>query len=322
METGMGEKGTRIRRRNILKSGAALSGSAMLGSLAGCTGLIGGGGTSVTVGSKQFTEQELLGSMSVQALEANDMSINDKTSLGGTVTNFEALKAGDIDHYWEYTGTAWATLPPKHDEVITEPQELYTKVKEEFKSEYNIDVLERAQFNNTYVLVARKDWIQDTGVKTLSDFAEYVKGGNTDFTIVMDAEFAERSDGWPGLIEHYGFADAAGQLNIKNVGPALGYQIVGKEQAAVGMGFNTNPKIVKWDLQVLDDDQKFFPVYNPAPMVRGETLSSADGMSDPLNSIAGALDTETIRGLNKRVSIDGEKTSTVAEEFLSNNGII
>lgn len=318
----MGDKATRLGRRSVLKSGAALGGSAVLGSLAGCTGLFGGGGTSVTVGSKQFTEQELLGSMSVQALEANDVTVNDKTSLGGTVTNFEALKAGDIDHYWEYTGTAWATLPPKHDEVITDAEELYGKVESEFDSEYNIKVLDKASFDNTYVLVARQAFIDESGVETLSDFAEYVTGGNTDFTVVMDAEFAERSDGWPGLIEHYGFSDAAGDLEIKNVGPALGYQIVGQGEADVGMGFNTNPKIAKWDLTVLADDQDFFPVYNPAPFVRGDAMGDSAGIAEPLNAIAGALDTETMRGLNKRVSIDGEKAATVAEEFLSNNGII
>lgn len=310
-----------MNRRSILKSGAAISGSALLGSLAGCTGFLGGGG-SVTVGSKQFTEQELLGSMSVLALEeATQAEVNDQTELGGTVTNFEALKSGDIDHYWEYTGTAWATLPPKHDEVITDPEELYTKVKDEFKEEYNIELLQRAPFNNTYVLTAHKDWIQDTGVETLSGLAEYVNNGNTDFTLVMDAEFAERSDGWPGLTEHYGFADAAEQINIKNVGPSLGYQIVGQGEADITMGFNTNPKIIKWDLTVLADDKGFFPVYNPAPFVRGDAME-AGNIEGPLNSIAGALDTETIRSLNKRVSIDGEKTGTVAEEFLGDIGVL
>lgn len=320
----MGEKSTHMDRRSLLKTGTAVSGAAFLGSLAGCTGIMGGGGaSSVTVGSKQFTEQQLLGMMSVTALKENtEATINDKTQLGGSTTNFEALKSGDIDHYWEYTGTAWSTFPPKHDEVITDPGELYQKVKEEFKSEYNIELLDRGQFNNTYVLAAHPDWVQSTGVETLTGLAEYVKGGNTDFTLVMDAEFAEREDGWPGLTEHYGFTDAAGDINIKNVSPSLGYQIVGEGEADVTMGFNTNPKIAKWDLVVLDDDKQFFPVYNPVPMVRGETLESISAMKDPLNSIAGELDTKTMRGLNKQVAIDGEKAGTVAETFLSEIGVI
>lgn len=320
----MGDKATRMGRRSVLKSGAAIAGTGLVGSLAGCTGILGGGGVdSVAVGSKQFTEQQILGTMSVQGLEANtDATIEDQTELGGTVTNFEALKAGDIDHYWEYTGTAWATLPPKHDEVITDPDELYEKVAAEFSDEYGIELLKRGSFNNTYVLVARKEWVADTGVETLSDFASYVQSGNTDFTMVMDAEFAERSDGWPGLVDHYGFADAASAVDIQHVGPALGYQIVGQEEADVGMGFNTNPKIIKWDLEVLDDDQGFFPVYNPAPMVRGEVLEGGDGIADPLNSIASELDTETIRRLNKRVAIDGDKTGDVVEGFLTDIGVL
>ncbi len=319
----MGVKDTRIDRRTILKHGAALSGAAFAGSVAGCLGGGGGGVGSIAVGSKQFTEQQILGTMSVQCLNANsDAEIVDETELGGTVTNFEALKSGDIDHYWEYTGTAWATLPPKHDEVIADPEELYNKVAQEFQDEYDFELLDRALFNNTYVLVARQGWVEETGVETLSDFASYVKSGNTDFTVVMDAEFADRSDGWPGLIEHYGFADAAEDLNIQHVGPALGYQIVGQEEADVGMGFNTNPKIIKWDLEVLDDDQQFFPVYNPVPMFRAEILEADESIAPPLNTVAGELDTETIRSLNKRVAIDGEKTVDVVETFLTEIGVL
>jgi len=282
-----------------------------------------GGGNAVTVGSKQFTEQELLGHMTVEALTQNtDATINSKVALGGTVTNFEALRNGDISLYWEYTGTAWATLPPKHSEVITDPKKIYQNVADEFASEHDIELLDRAPFNNTYVLCANPDWASETGVKTLSDFANYVKDGNTDFTLVMDAEFAERDDGWPGLTEHYGFADVAGDLNIKNVGPSLGYQIAGKGEAAVTMGFNTNPQIIKYDLEVLDDDERFFPVYNPAPLVRSEALEATPAVEGPLNDMAGALDTETIRNLNKRVSIDGEDSEAVAEEFLKSEGII
>ena len=320
----MAEKATILDRRTVLKGGASMSGAAMLGSLAGCTGIMGGGGGgSITVGSKQFTEQQLLGLMSVKALKENtDASINDKTQLGGSTTNFEALKSGDIDHYWEYTGTAWAVFPPKHDKVITKPDELYNKLAEEFKSEYNIELLKKGAFDNTYVLAGSSDWVEKTGVKTMTDFAEYVKNGNTDFLLVMDAEFAERQDGWPGLTKHYGFEEAAKDIKIKNVGPSLGYQIVGKGEAQITMGFNTNPKIAKWNLHVLKDDKDFFPVYNPAPFVKGETLEKVPGMKEPLNTIASNLDTETMRGLNKQVAIDGKKADTVAEEFLTEIGVL
>jgi osmoprotectant transport system substrate-binding protein len=315
----------RLTRRAVLKRGGAVGSAAALASTAGCTGAItgGGGGTTVKVGSKRFTEQELLGYMSLEALRANsDVTVKNEVGLGGTTTNFKALQNGDIDLYWEYTGTAWATLPPKHDKVITDPEKIYQKVEEEFESEHGITLLERAPFNNTYVLCANPKWSEKTGVKTISGFADYVTSGNTDFTIALDAEFQERSDGWPGLAKHYGFDGVTGKLDVKNVSPGLVYQIMGSGEAKVGMGFNTNPKILKYDLVVLEDDEKFFPVYNPAPMVKQKTLDNAPSVQDPLNKVASALDTDTIRNLNKKVSIDGKGAQEVAKNFLSSEGII
>lgn len=314
----------RTSRRRVVKAGSAMIGAGMVGSLSGCLGGIGGGGgTEVKVGSKRFTEQELLGKMSVESLKANtDHSIVDETSLGGTTTNFEALKAGDIDHYWEYTGTALLTLPPKHDQPIGDPAETYKVVDEDFNNEHNLDFLKRAPFNNTYVLIANKQWVQETGVKTLSDFAKYVNNGNTDFKVILNAEFEQRPDGWPGVAKHYGFDGVLDQLNVQNMGSGLIYQALGQGNAAVGIGFNTNPKIIKFDLVALKDDKQFFPVYNPAPLVRNDTLEAAPEIKEPLNAIGPKLTTDKIRSLNKRVSIDGEDAQAVAKDFLSNAGLI
>lgn len=314
----------RTSRRRVVKAGSAMIGAGTIGSLTGCLGGIGGGGgTQVKVGSKRFTEQELLGKMSVVTLRENtDHNIGDETSLGGTTTNFEAIKAGDIDHYWEYTGTALLTLPPKHDQPIGDPAETYRVVDEDFNNEHNLDFLKRAPFNNTYVLIANKQWAQETGVKTLSDFAEYVNGGNTDFKVILNAEFEQRPDGWPGVAEHYGFDGVLDQINVQNMGSGLIYQALGQGNAAVGIGFNTNPKIIKFDLVALEDDQQFFPVYNPAPLVRNDTLEEAPEIKEPLNAVGPKLTTDKIRSLNKRVSIDGEDAEAVANDFLSNAGLI
>lgn len=260
--------------------------------------------------------------MTYETLSANtDLELEDQVGLGGTTTNFKALQEGQVDVYWEYTGTAWGTLPPKHDEVITDSEEIYRKAKSEFEAEHGITFLDRAPFNNTYVLLANPSWAESAGVETISDLAEYVSSGNTDFTVVMNAEFQEREDGWPGLTEHYEFGNGD-QLTIKNIGSGLTYQVLGEEEAAVGMGFNTNPKILKFDLEVLDDDQGFFPVYNPTPMVNQETLENNPAMKEPLNAIASVLSTDTIRNLNERVSIGGENATDVATDFLESEGLI
>lgn len=307
-------------RRALLKA----TGAAGLGSLAGCSSLIGGGTEGeIAIGSKQFTEQQLLGYMAYHVLDENtDLELADEVGLGGTNTNFQALQEGEIDTYWEYTGTAWLTLPPQHDEVISDPQEIYDEVKSEFEEEHDITFLDRADFNNTYVMLANPDWQSEVGVETLSDFAEHVQDGNTDLTVVMNAEFQDRSDGWPGLVEHYGFGDAAEDLSIENVGSGLTYQVVGEGEAEVGMGFNTNPNIPRFDLQVLEDDEGFFPIYNPAPMVRMDTLDANEEMEGPLNDAVGSLSTEEIRELNQRVSIDDEDSSAVARDHLSANDLI
>ncbi|MFC7228609.1 glycine/betaine ABC transporter substrate-binding protein [Salinirubellus salinus] len=310
-------------RRQVLKRGAVAGGAVGLTSLAGCSSFLGGGGTAVKVGSKQFTEQELLGHMAYEALDANaDVEVVNEVGLGGTTTNFRAVKSDEIDLYWEYTGTAWATLPPKHDEVITDPQQIYQKVDEEVQSEHSLDFLQRAPFNNTYVLTANPDWVEQTGVETLSGFAEYVNGGNTDFTVVLNAEFENRADGWPGVAKHYGFDGALSDIQVTNVDSGLTYQTVGQGDAQVGVGFNTNPKIVRFDLTVLEDDEQFFPVYNPAPLVNQDALESAPSIEEPLNAIGPTLSTEKIRSLNKQVSIDGGDPQKTAREFLSNEGLI
>jgi glycine betaine/choline ABC-type transport system substrate-binding protein len=314
----------RATRRDILKAGGGLAGATGLGASAGCITLATQiGGDPVKVSSKRFTEQEILGYMAYVALAENtDLNVVDQIGLGGSTTNFRALKTGQVDLYWEYTGTAWLTLPPQHDKVITDPQKLYRKVKEEFKKLYNLIFLQRAPLNNTYVMLANPQWAKKTDVSTLSGFVEYLNKNNETVKVVMNAEFQSRPDGWPGLIKYYGFKDDLKQITVKNIGSGLLYQVLGTGAADVGVGFNTNPLILKFNLEVLDDDRNFFPVYNPAPLVDGSTLEQHPSMRKPLNKIGNGLTTERMRRLNKRVAIDKESPKAVARDYLQSRGII
>ncbi|MFC6718921.1 glycine betaine ABC transporter substrate-binding protein [Natrialbaceae archaeon GCM10025810] len=311
----------RNTRREVLRATGAAAG---VGALAGCSSLFSGDSEgSVTVGSKNFTEQKILGYIAYHALSENtDLSIEDQVNLGGTNTNFEALRNGDTDLYWEYTGTAWQTLPPQHDSVITDEEEIYDEVKAEFEDEHDITLLERGPFDNTYVLLTNENWHEETGVETLSDLADYVKDGNTDVTVVMNAEFQERSDGWPGLIEAYDFESEAEELTVDNVDSGLTYQVVGEDEADVGMGFNTDPNILEFDLVVLEDDEEFFPVYNPVPLVRMDALEENDSIESGLEGIAETLSNDTILELNRKVSIDEENAEDVARKHLQDNDLI
>lgn len=271
----------------------------------------------------RFTEDIVLGYLALESLRANtDLTVLDEMGLGGVTMNFRAVKNGEVSLYWLYSGGAWATIPPKHDRVIPEAEQLYEAVKREFERVYGLSYLNRAPFNNTYVLIAASEWAEETGLKNMSDFAEYVNGGNTDFTIVMGPEFQQRADGWLGLAKHYGFDDMRGQLNIRNVGASLTYQIVANGGAEVGMGFSTNPKIRKFGLATIEDDQKFFPIYNPAPLVNGQALEANPEMREPLDAIGPTLNTEKILRLNGLVSLQGRDPQNVAREYLRSEGLI
>lgn len=311
-------------RRRLLKAGGGLAGAASLTGTTGCITLAQQvGGNPVKVSSKRFTEQEILGYMAYEMLANNtELNVEDQIGLGGTTTNFRAVNSGEVQTYLEYTGTAWLTLPPQHTEVISDPEKIYKKVKREFKRVHDLVFLDRAPLNNTYVLLANPSWAKKVGVKSISGLSDYLKNDGEDVRIVMNAEFQSRSDGWPGLVKEYGLSKFQNKFNIRNIGSGLLYQVLGTGNADIGVGFNTDPRILQFNLRVLDDDKGFFPAYNPAPMVNGEALEQHPSIKIPLNKVGNRLTTEKIRELNRRVSIDQENAQVVARDSLQNRGLI
>lgn len=305
-------------RRAVLKGAGAAAAGTVTGA-AGCLSLVGGSGKELTVSSKDFTEQFILSHISSELLKDDGHEVTDKTGLGGSPANFEALKNGDSSLYWEYTGTAWSSILGK-DEVIDDPQELYEAVDEAYNEQYDIDWLDRAPFNNTYVVVANPSWADENGIDTLEDLASHVQSGNTDFSIAMNPEIERREDAWAGLPDTYGFGDAAEEIETVNMKLGLAYEAVADGETELGFGFNTNPNIQKFGLEVIEDPKNHFIIYNPAPNVRTEILD--DSMRKTLNAPIGDLDTETMRSLNAKVSIEGEDPQQVATSFLQDNGYL
>jgi osmoprotectant transport system substrate-binding protein len=272
----------------------------------------------------QWTEAELMGYLGFESIKANtDVQTENELALGGSMQCFQALNSGDISFYHLYTAGAYATIPPEHDEITSDPEEVYQQAKQEMKEEHDLRYLQRANFNNTYALATRPGWQEDTGVETISDLAEHINSGNTDITVVLGPEFAEREDGWPGLIEAYGFADGAAELNIREIGANLTYQVLGESEADIGMVFTTNPQIQQYDLVVLEDDQNFFAPYNPAPLARPDDVASGSAIEDALNAPMEALSSEEqVIELNARIALDDEDVQDVAIDFLESEGII
>ncbi|MDY6875327.1 MAG: glycine betaine ABC transporter substrate-binding protein [Chloroflexota bacterium] len=271
----------------------------------------------VVVGSKDFTEQFILGYVTVIALEAAGFEVDDQVNLGGTAVNREALIAGEIDLYWEYTGTAWIAHLG-HEDPITDPQECYDKVKAEDAGN-DLAWLDMAPFNNTYTLMMKQTVGDELDIASISDLAEYINGGG-DASLCTDQEFYARPDGFKGVEELYGFAFDEDQVIMMD--PGLTYQALQDDQCTTGMGFATDGRIPAFGFFNLEDDKQFFPVYNPAPVVRQEIMDQFPGIATVLGPVAKALTTEKMMELNKRVDIDEEDPEDVACDFLQSEGLV
>ena len=270
----------------------------------------GGGGLEdpITVGSKEFTEQLLLGEMSIQVLESHGYETDDKTEIGGTAIVRQALEEGEIDVYWEYTGTAWFTHFGESE--VIDPAAMETQVRETDDGN-GITWLNPAGFNNTYTLMVRQ---QDEGTigSSLSALADYV-ATNPDTVVCINEEFAVRPDGLPALTDAYGFAFE----NVRQMTTGLTYAALAEGDCDVAMGFATDGRIARLELMNLEDDETFFPAYFPAPNVRQEVLDAAPEVADHLNCLAVSLSTQTMTELNARVDSDGESVEAVAADHLA-----
>ena len=271
----------------------------------------------IVVGSKDFTEQLILGSMTVQLLEANGYQVDDQTGLGGTTVNREALEAGEIDVYWEYTGTALVNFLGVED-VITDPTEAYDMSKE-MDAANGLAWLDPADFNNTYTLMVTQDTV-DAGITTISDLAAAMQADPTSFRLCTNAEFYARPDGFKGVEELYGFAFPEDGVIAMDSG--LTYQALKDGECEVAMGFATDGRIAAFNFTNLVDDKGFFPTYNPAPVIRQDVLDADPNIGYVLNRLGPTLDTATMTELNKRVDIDEEDVAAVACDHLMTNGLV
>jgi len=269
----------------------------------------------ITVGAKNFTEQYVLGNIMSILLENSGFEVTEKFGTGSAITR-EGLTSGQTDLYAEYTGTA-SLVYLKHEEVITDPVELYNKVKTEDLEKNGIVWLDRSNINNTYAIALTKEQVAEIGT-TLSDLAKYVNQHH-DLIWGIDHEFAERVDGLPGLAEHYGMD--INEENIKTMDPGLTYEALDRGQTDITMVFATDGKIKKYGLQVLKDDQQFFPVYNICVNVREEVLNKYPEIREILKPIS-ELDDVTMTELNYQVDATGLPAKLVAKNFLREKGYI
>lgn len=271
----------------------------------------------IKVGSKDFTEQLILGQLSILALKDAGYKVEDKTNVSGSDTCRTALTTGEFDLYWEYTGTAWAMLL-KNETMLTDSQGLFDKVKEADAAN-GITWLQYAPLNNTYALVMPADLSAEYGITSYSELAAYITANPGKLFFACDHEFTARPDGLPGLETVYGM-DFGESIAIMDMG--LVFAALKDGQAQVSMVFATDGRIKANGLTLLKDDKSFYPIYNAAPSVRTDTLEKAPGIQAILEKIAVLLTDEVMQDLNAKVDIDGFEPVEVAEEFLKANGLI
>ncbi len=275
----------------------------------------------VVVGSKQFTEQLIIGQITVQLLEDRGFKVVDKTGLGGSSVCRKALEQGEIDVYFEYTGTGWMTHLG-HDNPLTDSEECYQKVKEEDKGK-GIIWLNYGDVNNTYTLMMRQKDADELGIKTISDLAEAVNSGvespvGEEWVFATDHEYSIRQDGLVGLEELYGFKFE--DVKIMQVGITYGALKEGK--VPVAMGFATDGRVEGFNLVNLVDDKQFHPVYNAAPCLTQEIYNEYPELEEIFAGLTPYMDDENMTKLNAQVDLDGKTPEEVASQFLVENDLV
>jgi osmoprotectant transport system substrate-binding protein len=279
-------------------------------------------GADITVGSKDFDEQQLLGEMSVALLEDAGANVTNEVNLGGTDAARAALVNGDIDHYWEYTGTAWISFF-EEDTPIADRVEQYEAVRDRDAQERGLFWLEPTPFNNTYGIALSQEAYEDLGQpETISAMGELLDEDPDAVTLCVESEFNVRDDGLPGMEEHYGFEVPGGNVTVLDTGVIYG-ATADRDPCNFGEVFTTDGRIAALDLVVLEDDEAFFPLYNVSPVFVEDAYATYGAtLAELYAPVAAALDDDTMASLNARVSADGERPADVARDWLTENGFI
>lgn len=267
----------------------------------------------VRVGSKDFTEEFIVGNMYALLLEANGIPVERKLNLGGTPILQQALVSDQVDVYPEYTGTGLLTvlkLPTN-----TNASQVYNTVRDEYKKQFNLAWLTPAPMNNTQALAMKKDVAAKFGIKTISDMAAKA----SELTMIGPPEFEQREDGLPGIQKAYGDFKLKKYLAVD---PGLRYEGLVNGQAEVTVAFGTDGQIAAYDLLVLQDDKGLFPPYQIAPVVRQQALDANPKITEILNKLAPLLTDAEMQRLNFEVDGKKREPADVAKEFLQQKGLI
>jgi osmoprotectant transport system substrate-binding protein len=263
----------------------------------------------VSVGTKNFTEQLILGELVAQTLERHiPTPIERRFYLAGTYICQQAILAGRIDVYVEYTGTALAAILKQS--THTDSKAAFETVRDEYQRRFRLTVLPSLGFNNSFALAMRGDDARAKGITKLSQLASFAPK----MRLGVGYEFLERADGFKGLAETYGLHFAASP-SVMDLG--LLYRALQAKQVDIVAGSNTDGLISALGLVVLEDDKNYFPPYDAVPIVRTQSLGEIPGLQSALMQLTGTITTEDMRKMNFAVDGSKEDAADVARRFLS-----
>jgi len=267
---------------------------------------------SIAIGAKNFPESRLLAEMFARLIEARTDLVVERVHLAGTRVCFEALRAGEIDLYPEYTGTGLVTL--LGESPGADATETLNRVRSEFLDRFDLWWLPPLGFENAYELAVPRELAERHGLSTISDLVAVAE----DLRAGLGYEFIERADGLPGLEQVYGlrFGD------VKGMQQALKYQAAATREIDCLDVYTTDGRLLVHDLVVLADDRGFFPPYQAAPLARRDTLEKHPEIAVVLGLLADALNEDSMRALNLRVQVRAEPVERVAQEALEQLGLI
>jgi osmoprotectant transport system substrate-binding protein len=297
-----------MMRKNVSSAPGMSRGSALsaIAGMALFAGSCGNRPPSIKVGSKNFTEELILGEFYAIALEHAGYTVERHLNLGATPIAMEAMQRGDIDLYPEYTGTGLVVQlkrPPMSD-----PAKVFSAVKAAYETQYGMTWLAPARMNDSQALAITSAFAKKTGLRTLSQCARLAPH----LRLGAGVEFLQRPDGLPGLQHAYGgfhFAD------VKVTALGLKYKALLAGQVDVALAFATDGEIDADKLVVLEDDRKFFPPYQVAPVVRLDALKRFPKIAPALDPLSLLLTDAAMRRMNWRVDGNGEDPADVARDF-------
>ena len=278
----------------------------------------------VVVSSKIDTEGGVLGRVIQLVLEANDIPTTDRIQLGGTPVVRQAIAAGEIDIYPEYTGNAAFFFEKADDPLWKDAAAAYAEAKKLDYDANKIVWLAPSPANNTWAIAVRQDLASENKLASLSDFGTYVTGGGN-VVLAASAEFVNSPAALPAFQTTYGFELKPEQLITLSGGDTAATIAAAANQtngANAAMVYGTDGGIAPSGLVVLEDDKGVQPVYQPAPIIREAVLKEHPQIEELLAPVFAKLDLVTLQELNGRVQVGGEPANVVAEDFLKQNGFL